>query len=308
MPAERTQAADSRVPGAGTVVAGAVAASAAAAGAFQAHLPDGRLHLQHGPIDLVCFADGEPAEVGQAYGQAAGGFARVLSGLVAELPVLRRPVGHVMPEVSGAVARRMVRAVWPYRSRFITPMAAVAGAVAEHVLASLVAKRALRRAYVNNGGDIALWLAPGEALTLGVVSRLAAPRVDRRVIVSAASPVRGVATSGWGGRSFSLGIADAVTVFAADGPAADAAATIVGNAVNVEHPGISRSPACSIQADTDLGALPVTVGVAIEDAAVLSAALDAGAREAELQVAAGAICGALLFLGGQCRTVGWSGG
>jgi hypothetical protein len=279
----------------------------AAAGAIQARLPDGRLHLQHGPIDLVIAADGAPGEVELAYRQAAERFAPVLGQLVGELTALRQPVARFLPELDGAVARRMVRAVWPYRDRYITPMAAVAGAVAEHVLSGLLAGRALRRAYVNNGGDIALWLAPGEALALGVVSRLDAPRVDRRVIVSAASPVRGVATSGWGGRSFSLGIADAVTVFAADAPAADAAATIVANAVTVDHPGVMRAPAQSIQADSDLGDTPVTVAVAIEDPAVLAAALDAGAREAELQVAAGAIHGALLFLGGQCRAVGWSG-
>jgi len=296
---ERTQPAVSLLPGAG--------ASAEAAGAFRARLPDGRLHLQHGPIDLVIAADGAREEVEQSYLQAARRFAPVLGELVAELPALKRPIGREMPNMSGAVAHRMAEAVWPYHDRFITPMAAVAGAVAEHVLAGLVAKRTLRRAYVNNGGDIAIWLAPDEALTLGVVSRLAAPRVDRRVTVSAASPVRGVATSGRGGRSFSLGIADAVTVFAANGPAADAAATMVANAVTVEHPGIRRAPADSIQADTDLGALPVTVAVTIDDPAVLSAALDAGAREAERLLAAGTICGALLFLGGQCRAVGWSG-
>jgi ApbE superfamily uncharacterized protein (UPF0280 family) len=297
-----------RAQTAGSPAFGARASGAdVGAGAIQARLPDGRLHLQHGPIDLVIAADGAPTEVDQAYGQAARCFAPVLSRLVAELPALKRPVGRVIPVVSGPVARRMVRAVWPYRDRFITPMAAVAGAVAEHVLAGLTAGRTLRRAYVNNGGDIAIWLAAGETLTLGVVSSLVAPQVDRRIRLSAASAVRGVATSGWSGRSFSLGIADAVTVFAPDAPAADAAATILANAVTVEHPGVIRAPADSIQADTDLGALPVTVAVAIEDPGVLAVALDAGVREAERQLAAGRIGGALLFLGGQCRAVGWSG-
>jgi hypothetical protein len=220
--------------------------------------------------------------------------------------VVRGPAVHG-PLVRGPVAQAMVRAVWPYREQFITPMAAVAGSVAQRVLACLLAGRALRRATVNNGGDIALWLAPGEQLALGVVARVAAPAIDRRVIVTADSGVRGIATSGWGGRSFSLGIADAVTVFAADAPAADAAATVVANAVTVEHPGVRRVPANSLQPDTDLGSLPVTVAVDIRDAGVWSAALDAGARVAERWVAEGTIQGALLFAGGQSRAVGWTG-
>jgi hypothetical protein len=281
--------------------------TSASGGPRAARLPDGRLHLNHGPIDLVIAVDGAADEVRRAEAQALEGFGPVLSGLVAELSALRAPVGAVRPLVSGKVAQAMADAVWPYRGQFITPMAAVAGAVAQHVLACLTAGRALRRASVNNGGDIALWLAPGERVALGVVARLAAPAIERRVIVTAESGVRGIATSGWGGRSFSLGIADAVTVFAADAPAADAAATVVANAVNVDHAGVRRVPACTIQPDTDLGALPVTVAVDIRDAAAWSAALDAGARVAERWIAEGTILGVLQFAGGQCRAVGWTG-
>src|SRR4051812_35317460 len=54
-------------------------------------LPDRRrLHLQHGPIDLVIEAFGDPAEVRRAYGQAWARFGAVLPELVAELPLLRR--------------------------------------------------------------------------------------------------------------------------------------------------------------------------------------------------------------------------
>ncbi len=37
-------------------------------------------------------------------------------------------------------------------------MAAVAGAVADHILAAMIAGRRLAKAYVNDGGDIALHL------------------------------------------------------------------------------------------------------------------------------------------------------
>jgi hypothetical protein len=45
-------------------------------GARSARLPDGRLHLQHGPIDLVIEAFGAPDEVVRAYDQATARFRR----------------------------------------------------------------------------------------------------------------------------------------------------------------------------------------------------------------------------------------
>ena len=57
-------------------------------------LPDGRrLHLRHGPIDLIIEAWGAPADVAAAYDQAARAFADVLTGLVGELSRLRQPIG-----------------------------------------------------------------------------------------------------------------------------------------------------------------------------------------------------------------------
>jgi len=104
----------------------------------RATLPGGRLHLQHGPIDLVIEAWGERHEIAAAYEQAWRRFQDILETLVAELPILRRAVGPAYPLARGPVARRMVAAVWPHRDVFITPMAAVAGSVADEMLADIV--------------------------------------------------------------------------------------------------------------------------------------------------------------------------
>ncbi len=164
----------------------------------------------------------------------------------------------------GAVAQRMYRAVAPFAAEcFITPMAAVAGAVAEEILQAMMRAAPLARAYVNNGGDIALHLAPGEAFTLGLVDRPDQPSLFACAIISGHDPSRGIATSGWRGRSFSLGIADAVSVLAATAAQADAAATIIANAVDLPgHPAIARAPAASIKPDNDLGERLVTRAVA----------------------------------------------
>lgn len=272
--------------------------------ALAALLPDGRLHLQHGPIDLIVRAWGEPAEVAAAYRQAALAFDGLLMALVRELAQLRQPIGPARPALAGPVARRMVEAVWPHRAAFITPMAAVAGAVADHMLARLCRGRSLHKAFVNDGGDIALHLAPGERLTLGMVADVAEPRLDGTVTLGHDNPVRGIATSGRGGRSFSLGIADAVTVLAAAAAAADAAATLIGNAVDLEHPGIRRRPAIELDPDSDLGERLVTVEVGALEPAAIEQALDAGAGAAAAMLRRGLIVGACLRLRGRARLLG----
>jgi len=273
----------------------AVTAHTAQQQAMAALLPGGRLHLQHGPIDILAEAFGAPAAVRAAYARAATRFASILTELVSELPELRSEERAV----DGVIARRMVAAVAPFRPAFITPMAAVAGAVAEDVLAALVGP-GISRAYANNGGDIALWLAPGEQLSCA----LAVSGGLDRVTVAATDPVRGIATSGWRGRSLSLGIADAVTVLARTAAQADAAATMVANAVNLEHPGIRRRPACAVQHDSDLEERLVTVAVPELTPDERATALDAGLRAAEGFQARGLIEGAALFLQGEHRVTG----
>lgn len=251
-----------------------------------ARLADGRLHLQHGPIDLIVEAFGARDEVELAYRQAIARFGDILQTLVTELPLLRRPVSEAMPDVTGPVARRMAQAVWPHRAIYITPMAAVAGSVADEMLAALVAARTLDKAYVNNGGDIAFHLMPGQELRAGVFVE----RLDGAVRLTYDNPVRGIATSGWGGRSFSLGIADSVTVMARTAAAADAAATVIANQVNAEHWAIERRPARELNPDTDLGDLPVTTRVGALPAEIVTEALERGAREARRLKLAAALC------------------
>ena len=272
--------------------------------ARMALLPDGRrLHLQHGPIDIVAEAFGGAAEVDAAYRQAGVRFATILDELVAELPLLRCSLGETRPALRGAVARRMLDACWPHKAQFITPMAAVAGAVADEVLAAMTAGRNLTRAYVNNGGDIAVHLGPGTSFSAGVVNDPDRPGLDERIVLSADRPARGMATSGWRGRSQSFGIADAVTVLAVSAAAADAAATLIANAVTVDHPAIEREPACSLREESDLGMRAVTVAVGTLPEHVKSTALDAGLAEARGMQVAGLIESVRLSLQGETRAL-----
>ena len=267
--------------------------------AQRAPLPGNRWHFQHGPIDLVIGADGEARAVEAAHEAAWGRFQTVLPELVAELRVLRQPVGprsgalrgRVGPcPLQGVIARRMWLACRPYHAPFITPMAAVAGSVAQEII-KRYEHAGITRAWVNNGGDIALHLAHGASVKVGLLADLAsvdptdaAIRLDADFVVTADLPVRGIATSGWRGRSFSLGIADSVTVLARTAAMADAAATVIANAVNIVDPRIERRPANALKDDADLGDIEVTVDVPRLGATQVQSALQAGAQCArELQ-------------------------
>jgi ApbE superfamily uncharacterized protein (UPF0280 family) len=126
-----------------------------------------------------------------------------------------------------------------------------------------------------------------------------------RAVIHAEDKVRGVATSGWRGRSHSLGIADAVTVLAQSGAAADAAATLIANAVDLPgHPAVTRVPANLLSPDSDLGNRPVTQGVGPLWPLEITEALDAGLTVAETLRRKGLIAAAALFLCGRMRVCG----
>jgi ApbE superfamily uncharacterized protein (UPF0280 family) len=270
-------------------------------------LPDQRrLHLSHGPIDLVIEASGPLDSVRAAYRAAEGRFATILDELCAELTLLRAPAYMGMNRPSGVVAQRMVAAVLPYAADcFITPMAAVAGAVADEMLGVLTSTDGLSRAYVNNGGDIALFLAPGTRFEIGIVDRIEAPQLAGTARITANAGIGGIATSGWGGRSFSLGIADSVTCLGTNAAAADAAATIVANDIDLPgHPSITRQAAISLQPDSDLGDRPVTVAVGPLSDAEIATALERGRQRAERLIGDRLIAGASMFLKGRSEIVG----
>jgi len=269
-------------------------------GPVAAILPCGvRLHLQHGPIDLIIGADGDRRV---AFAAARDRFVSVLDELVGDLPLLR---AQVLPETglpTGKIARAMVRAVQPH-SGFITPMAAVAGAVADEILTAMRAATHLRRAYVNNGGDIALYLARGQTFA----TAMAGPDGTDLGRITVTDGIGGIASSGMGGRSLSLGIADVVTVLAGSAAQADAAATLIANAVNSNHPAIRRQPARDLDPDSDLGDRPVTVYCAPLPAKDIQTALENGQRAADQMRQRGQIHAAALFLQGESRLSGQTG-
>ena len=273
-----------------------------------AHLLKGqhtRLHLQHGPIDLIIGLDAEEARQNRGFEAANFRFKTILTELVSELEYLKSPAHPNMNMPKGSVAKRMVEAVRQFSgTRFITPMASVAGAVADEMLAVILSEYSENdrpnRIYVNNGGDIAFHLSDEASFTVKI------DREDRLnlgyLTIDATSPSRGLATSGRGGRSLSMGVADSVTVLAQTAAQADAGATLVGNAVNLPgHPAIHRARACDLVDDSDLGKRLVVIGCDPLTTWEADEALDAGMTETALLDEMGKIEKAALFLQNSAR-------
>lgn len=258
-------------------------------------LPGNRLHLQHGPSDLIIWAEGA-RDV--AYRAAAERFKTIIAEIVAELPALREMLSPLTTNPHGAVAQRMHAACAPLAGKdYLTRMAAVAGSVADEVLSAMRQFADISRAYVNNGGDIALYLAPGTSFSTAMKAHDGQDL--GRIQIEANDRIGGIATSGRHGRSHSLGIADSVTVLAESAASADVAATLIANAVNLPgHPAIARRAACELDDASDLGKLPVVTGCDPLTAADCTRALQAGQRRAEGFQKQGLIVTAALFLQG----------
>lgn len=267
-----------------------------------------RLHLQHGPIDLVIGAD-DRSSSGQgrteAFSAAEHRFATVLHELVAELDELRQDTDGRSNGFRSPVARRMFDATSPFaHDMFVTPMAAVAGAVADEILSAMIGATDLQRAYVNNGGDIAIYLGGARTTYRAAIAALDCSTIGS-VELSGSGKTYGLATSGKGGRSLSLGIADSVTVLASSAATADAAATLVANSVNLAggHPAIERRPAAEIDPDSDLGERDVVTSCGQLCRHDIELALSHGEAHAREYLAKGLVTGAALFLQGQSRIV-----
>jgi ApbE superfamily uncharacterized protein (UPF0280 family) len=266
-------------------------------------MADDRLHLQHGPIDLILHVEASESIRKRLYSAVGKRFHTVLEELVTEMELLKLPWNSNQSEPKGSIAQKMFGAVSD-STVFLTPMVAVAGAVADEMLETMILEAQIpdsclehiSRVYVNNGGDIAFWLNSGELFSIGVVDNPEIPKLNTKVNLAYESPVRGIATSGWRGRSLSLGIADAVTVLAKSATDADVAATLIANEVNVDFPGIEKRPASEVKDESDLGMIPVTVHVPDLPEDKIFLALEQGAKTARRFIKAEKITAAYLSL------------
>jgi hypothetical protein len=192
----------------------------------------------------------QAAEASFAYLEAVAKHRVVLSDFVRNI--------RDLPE--NGLAQRMIESVRAIGDMDLTPMAAVAGTIADGV-ADWLFGRGPTKVVVDNGGDIAIRLAAGETATVGIRPQINGSDISHIAYLDERRLSWGVTTSGRGGRSFTRGIASAVTVIAENASIADAAATAIANACIVAASNIVQIPAEQIDPNTDLKGVAVTIDV-----------------------------------------------
>lgn len=223
---------------------------------------------------------------------------KVLEELARFYPVIKKKASGLEIE-SGYpdVVKRMIHTTQEMDEPDLTPLAAVAGASSD-VVADFIIAHGGTKVIVDNGGDIAIRLREGEVARVGIKTEIDAEKPSYVVSFDSTMALGGVATSGFGGRSFTKGIASAATVVASDASLADAAATVIGNFTDVESPSILRSRAEALYPDTDIPGQWVTTKVGELSAEKVHEALKRGLKKAEEISQRGLIKGAFIALQG----------
>jgi hypothetical protein len=208
----------------------------------------------------------------------------------------------------GPVARRMVAACRPHADdgRFITAMAAVAGSVAEELLAAFDDPRIVRVGQRRRRHRAAP--AAGRALRRRRLRR-PGPRppgapLDGRFAVDAASPVRGIATWGWA-RAQLFARHRRQRHRARRGrlrsPTRRRRSSPTRSTSTMRASSACRRMRCATTATSASGS---SRAVAPLPDALVATALARGAEEARAQIAAGRIVAAVLSLQGRWSVVG----
>ena len=213
-----------------------------------------RLYLEYGPTNLVVEAFHKDKQ--KIYNYIIENIGEMLSQLSLELAKLRENTKE-NTRFKSEIAKKMNDSTKIFLPRFITPLASVAGAISEILLDKVLSKFNLKKIYINNGGDVAIFLKKKQTLKL-----LVATTNNFLITLEGDGCKYGVATSGWKGRSFSMGIADSVTTIARSSSIADAAATIIANDTNIEnHKNIKKQKANEIDEYSDLKNKLITTSV-----------------------------------------------
>ncbi len=246
-------------------------------------LESGEIFIDYGPVSMVVSAKRDGFKDSAFAKTAIDVVEECLKELGRDLQVLKKYPGEIEEKTLQGLSLDMYRAVAGTGCPTLTPMAAVAGAVSDKVADYLFAKGA-QKVFANNGGDIALRMKAGEGIHIGLVQDLSdGAGVKRRVYIDANMQVGGVATSGLGGRSFTRGIADSVTVFAPNGMSADATATLLANCSYLPLPAVHRVKAGELAPDSDIANLEITVSVGTLTESEKEQALEQVLQEAKEQ-------------------------
>ncbi len=266
-------------------------------------MTEGHVEISYGPLEIGVHVCGEKEAVEVCAQRSSGVAKRLLGEVLNFLPILKLKGRDIKVKYRWpGVVRRMIEAVQQIDPATLTPMAAVAGAIADELLMDLeegVAGSGVSSIVINNGGDMAIDLRDAP-INVGIRGAWKKRGDMRRIQIDRALSPFGVATSGWRGRSFSQGIADVVVAVAASGAVADAAATYLGNHVNDESiRNVKKCRAVELDPETDIPDTWVTISCGTLKEHEKRRALQNGEKMAWRLAWRGLIFGAGMYLQGE---------
>lgn len=268
---------------------------------------EGLVLVDHGPITMTLEAGRNGFPFTEAAIAGAKKAIEVFNDLALYLEIIRKPVSEIedIPVHAPEAVKRMVNSVRMLNELDFTPLAAVAGTVSD-LAAEEMSRSGSDFAIANNGGDIAWSISDPErrSIRAALISDIKFGNKTHSLEVKSFREIRGIATSGIGGRSLTRGIASAVTVLAENSSMADAAATSIANACICDDPAIVQCPAEDLDYGTDIKGLLVTKSVGNLKTESVLEALMSGKRRAESLLRCGMIKGAVIFVSGEMVEVG----
>jgi uncharacterized protein len=221
-----------------------------------------------------------------------------LEGVAAEKPLLGKGFRSTGHRGTNGIVTRMIESVSAVGDEGLTPMAAVAGTIADGVAEFLFA-RGMTKVVVENGGDVSVRLQGDESVTVGIRPEVGVAEISHVIALGPERRSWGVATSGLAGRSLTRGGASAVTTVATTASLADAAATAVANASFVEDAQVVRRPAEEVDPYTDIPGIPVTVKTGPLSEAMKSLAVEQALMRAQDLISREVILGAFVAVQGR---------
>jgi len=199
------------------------------------------------------------------------------------------------------VVKKLILTARKFEDPTVTPLIGVAGATADEVADFIYNTGEVSKVVVNNGGDIAIRLREQETVKVGIKTDINEKGISHIVTVTVKSGIRGIATSGFGGRSFTRGIANAAVAIADDSISADVAATLIGNATEIESPCVVKTSARNLNPNTDIPHLYVTTSIGHLERWEIVQAIDQGIKRAKAFENKGLIIGAFVAVRDQYR-------
>lgn len=224
-------------------------------------LRDNRIYINHGPTQMVIDAYVHNDKAPQIGIEAGKLVLEQLEQLATYYPELKRMKTFTKEsDEFPAVLNKMICAVQKSGYEDLNTLGAVAGSFSDLALEEAI-KLGATKVIINNGGDIALKDLSKNPVNVGIPFK--DHNCDRELVLTITGDmnVGGICTSGFGGRSFTKGIANFVVALAENAAIADACATYLGNLTNVEDDNIIRCFAEQIDSGTDIAGQMVTVKV-----------------------------------------------